>query len=92
MAQTPANLTGVYKLQPGEGIVLAPYQGIRFTMIPATGGTMRYSQIDDPSIKPVSANHDPATQFDITLQTTIDVAWPWYLVTCETGAGRVAIV
>ena len=92
MAQTPAMLTGVFKLNAGEGVILTPYQGIRFTMIPSAGGTVRYSQVDDPELEPVSANHDPTTQFDVTLITTIDVAWPWYLVTCEVGTARVAIV
>lgn len=94
MAQTPALLTGVYQLNANEGIILAVYQGIRFTLIPSVGGTLRYSKIDDPNIEAVSANHpgDTRIQFDVTDVTTVDCDWPYYLVTCESGTGKIGLV
>lgn len=94
MAQTPAMLTGVRVLGANEGVILSVYQGIRFTLVPSVGGTIRYSKIDDPNIEPISANHsgDTRIQFDVTDVVTVDCDWPWYLVTCEVGTAKIGLV
>lgn len=86
---TPPLLTGIHKLDAGEGVVINFYQGIRLTMIPV-GGNVTYSKIDDPEIVPPV--HDPTTQLTITAETVVDVDWPFYYVTCDTGTARVALV
>lgn len=85
---TFAQLTGVIDLTTGAGYLVNAYQGIRLTMIPGGGGTVRYSKVDEAD----ATAHDPATQTDITTETTIDVDWPFYYVTAQSGTARIALV
>lgn len=91
MSTTFAVLTGVIDLADGDACLVQAYQGIRLTMIP-NGGTVTYSKVDEPDTAPDPANHNTATEVDITDETTIDVAWPWYLVSVAGGTARVALV
>ena len=80
-------MTGVIDLLAGEGIILNTYHGIRFTMIP-DGGNVTYSKNDDGQTEV----HDPATQLTIVAETVVDVDWPWYYVSCDSGTARVALI
>jgi hypothetical protein len=86
-----ATLTGVLQLSDGDAVLLRTYQGIRFTVIP-NASTVRYSKVDDSNLAPSPSNHDPATQQDVTVETTVDVDWPYYLVSVSGGSARVALV
>ena len=73
------------ELAAGDQVVLPAYQGIRFSI---DGTDMSYSFVNDQN----DTAHDVPTQVDLAVFTTVDVVWPWVLVTCNSGTGRVALV
>ena len=90
---TPPLLTGVLIMDTGDFTVLSGYQGIKITVIPAAASTVRVSKInDDLASLPLPPVHDAPTTVDITVETTFEADWPYYLVTVESGTARVALV
>ena len=92
MSNPTPPLLDIKNLEAGDFRILHAYQGIRFTIIP-DGGECSYSFIDDDSgsaeKNPV---HDPLTKVTVDVLTTVDLTWPFILVTCDTGTARVALV
>ena len=82
---TPPLLYHNPTMEPGDLVVLDAYQGIRFSL---DGGDMSYSYVDDQE----ATVHDAATEVNVAVFTTVDVVWPFVLVTCNAGTGRVALV
>lgn len=90
---TPPLLTSILKLSAGEYALLNAYQGIRFTIVPDPGAEFEYSFVDDDEASlPQPPVHDAATAIVVTALTTVDLTWPYILVSCNAGAGRVALV
>lgn len=80
-------LLDIATIAAGEGKVVSAHQGIRFTMIPGSGGTMSYSRVDSPD-----ASAHGADETSVSAHTTVDVDWPYFYVTAATADGRVALV
>lgn len=91
MANPTPPLLHIRKLVAGEFMLLHAYQGIRFTLIP-DGGEMSYSYVDDDSGSAGDPVHDPATLVTVDVITTVDLVWPFILVSCDTATGRAALV
>ena len=85
---TPPLLTAVRLMTVGDSIVLNAYQGIRATFIPDGGSQFEYSFVNDDE----ATAHDPLTAILVDALTTIDLTWPFILVTCNAGSGRVALI
>ena len=82
---TPPLLYHNPTMEAGDFIVLDAYQGVRFSL---DGADMSYSFVDDQE----ATVHNAPTQVDTAVFTTVDVVWPFVLVTCNSGTGRVALV
>ena len=72
----------------GDSEVFDLYHGIRLTVIPDAFSEFEISFVDDQETK----THDPVTVTLITGMTYVENNWPFLLVSCNVGTGRIGQV
>lgn len=78
----------VLTITDGDAIILVALGAIRFTVVPTSGATVTISKVDAPSV----AAHDTDTTETTTVETTYDVAWPYYRISTAGDDCRVGVI
>lgn len=76
----------IFALEAGDAVTVRIGDGIKLTLIPGTDATITYSKVDDRN---ADAHSDETT--DVTEETEVDPAWPFYRVSVADGPARVGV-
>lgn len=75
----------IVSLADGEGVVISAGGYGYLTMIPAGGGTVTYSKVDE-----VNASAHDAGSATTATELSLAVQWPFYRVSVAGGTARIA--